>query len=214
MPDPGRVRLAGEDTSRLARTSWPNRRLRQLGYVFQFHFLLAEFTVRENVTLPMRRLGRLDPGRVQCARGRTARALWALPTRPPSGRTSCPAGSASGWPIARALANDPLVLLADEPTGNLDSVSSANVRQILRELTRETGKSVVAVTHDAQLRRRRRPPRADRRRAHPRALTFDVPSPPAPLPLARARGEIHCHALRLFTLSLRERAGVRAFAVH
>jgi len=147
VPDEGRVLLGTEDTSCFGEKELANCRLERLGYVFQYHFLLAEFTVRENVTLPMRRLGRLSPA--QCV-------AWADDLLDRLGVADQAAkrphqlsgGQRQRVAIARALANDPLVVLADEPTGNLDSVSSANVRQIFRDLTHAIGKSVIAVTHD------------------------------------------------------------------
>lgn len=148
VPDTGRILLAGEDTSGFGEDRLANCRLERLGYVFQFHFLLAEFTVRENVTLPMRRLGRL--GRDACdARADALLDRLGVLDQASKRPHQLSGGQRQRVAVARALANDPLVLLADEPTGNLDSVSGANVRQILRDLTREMGKSVIAVTHDA-----------------------------------------------------------------
>jgi lipoprotein-releasing system ATP-binding protein len=148
VPDAGRIRLAGEDTSGYGEDELANCRLERLGYVFQFHFLLAEFTVRENVMLPMRRLGRMP---ADACRARADALLDRLGVADQAAKRphQLSGGQRQRVAIARALANDPLVLLADEPTGNLDSASGANVRQILRELTREMGKSVIAVTHDA-----------------------------------------------------------------
>ena len=147
VPDSGRIRLAGEDTSGYGEDQLAQCRLERLGYVFQFHFLLAEFTIRENVMLPMRRLGRLD---AQACNARADQLLDRLGVLNQASKRphQLSGGQRQRVAVARALANDPLVLLADEPTGNLDSASGANVRQILRELTREMGKSVIAVTHD------------------------------------------------------------------
>jgi lipoprotein-releasing system ATP-binding protein len=147
-PTAGRIWLDGEDTTAYGEDELANRRLKKLGFVFQFHFLLPEFTVLENVTLPMRRLGELDEAAAQ------ARALELLTRLGVGDQASKKPHQLSGGQrqrvaIARALANDPLVILADEPTGNLDSVSSANVQEILRALAHESGKTVVAVTHDA-----------------------------------------------------------------
>jgi lipoprotein-releasing system ATP-binding protein len=149
VPDEGRVLLAGEDTSRYGEDELADCRLQRLGYVFQFHFLLAEFTVLENVTLPMRRLGRRDAGACVAHAHEILRRLG-IDDQAAKRPHQLSGGQRQRVAIARSLANDPLVILADEPTGNLDSASSANVRAILRELTRETGKSVVAVTHDPQ----------------------------------------------------------------
>ena len=148
VPDEGRILLAGQDTSGYGEDELADCRLQRLGYVFQFHFLLAEFTVRENVMLPMRRLGRLDAA--QClARAHELLERLGVADQAAKYPHQLSGGQRQRVAVARALANDPVVLLADEPTGNLDSASSANVRQILRDLTREMGKSVVAVTHDS-----------------------------------------------------------------
>jgi lipoprotein-releasing system ATP-binding protein len=190
VPDSGRILLAGKDTSRFGEDELAACRLERLGYVFQFHFLLAEFTVRENVTLPMRRLGRLSPA--QC----TARADELLDRLGVADQAKKRPHQLSGGQrqrvaVARALANDPLVILADEPTGNLDSASGNNVRQILRDLTRDLGKSVVAVTHDASFasaadRRvqivdgRLLPPTASPRPAEGGGRPFSEPASPSP----------------------------------
>jgi lipoprotein-releasing system ATP-binding protein len=147
LPTQGRVWLDGEDTSAYGEDELADRRLGKLGFVFQFHFLLAEFTILDNVTLPMRRLGRLDDAAAD------ARALDVLGQLGVADQAAKHPHQLSGGQrqrvaIARALANDPLIILADEPTGNLDSASSANVQQILRNLAHESGKTVVAVTHD------------------------------------------------------------------
>jgi lipoprotein-releasing system ATP-binding protein len=148
VPTSGRIWLDGEDTSAYGEDELANRRLEKLGFVFQFHFLLAEFTVLENVLLPMRRLGRLAPAAAD-ARGRELLTRLGVGDQAAKRPSQLSGGQRQRVAIARALANDPLVILADEPTGNLDSVSSANVRTILHDLTHELGKTVVAVTHDA-----------------------------------------------------------------
>ena len=147
-PTSGKVWLDGEDTSRYGEDELADRRLGKLGFVFQFHFLLAEFSVLDNVTLPMRRLGRLDDA---AARSRGMELLGKLGVADQAKKRphQLSGGQRQRVAIARALANDPLVILADEPTGNLDSASSANVQQILRDLAHESGKTIVAVTHDS-----------------------------------------------------------------
>jgi lipoprotein-releasing system ATP-binding protein len=147
VPTRGRVAIDNEDTAGLDDDRLTAIRLAKLGYVFQFHFLLAEFSALDNVLLPMRKLGRLDDG---AARARAAELLGRLGLADQQAKRpgQLSGGQRQRVAIARALANDPLVILADEPTGNLDSASSANVRDILRNLAHETGKAVVAVTHD------------------------------------------------------------------
>ena len=149
MPTSGRIWIDGEDTTRFDDDELTDFRLARLGYVFQFHFLLAEFSVIDNVSMPIRKLGRLGD---EAARARAAVLLDRLGLEGQHAKrpSQLSGGQRQRVAIARALANDPLVILADEPTGNLDSVSSANVRDILRGLTRELNKTVVAVTHDAQ----------------------------------------------------------------
>lgn len=146
-PTSGRVLLDGQDTSGFGEDELAATRLEKLGFVFQFHFLLAEFTVLDNILLPMRRLGAQPDGEV---RQRALRLLgqFGLGDQGHKHPHQLSGGQRQRAAIARALANDPPIVLADEPTGNLDSRASANVRQILRDLTRDLGKAVVTVTHD------------------------------------------------------------------
>ncbi len=146
-PTSGRILLNGQDTSGFGEDELAATRLRQLGFVFQFHFLLAEFTVLDNVLLPMRRLSVLHE---DAARQRALELLGLLGLQGHSHKYphQLSGGQRQRVAIARALANNPPIILADEPTGNLDSHSAANVRQILHDLTRELGKTVVTVTHD------------------------------------------------------------------
>ena len=148
VPTTGRVWLDGEDTAVYDEDTLASRRLGKLGFVFQFHFLLAEFTVLDNVTLPMRRLGRLDPTAAR-ERGRELLSRFGVANQAAKRPAQLSGGQRQRVAVARALANDPLVVLADEPTGNLDSAAAANVRAILHDLTHVLGKTVVAVTHDA-----------------------------------------------------------------
>jgi len=149
VPTRGRIWIDGEDTTGFDDDRLTDFRLARLGYVFQFHFLLAEFSVVDNVSLPIGKLGRVADA---AARQRAAQLLDQLGLEGQHDKrpSQLSGGQRQRVAIARALANDPLVILADEPTGNLDSASSANVRDILRGLTRELNKTVVAVTHDAQ----------------------------------------------------------------
>jgi lipoprotein-releasing system ATP-binding protein len=148
IPTSGHIRLDGEDTSRFDEERLADVRLSKLGFVFQFHFLLPEFSALDNVALPIIRLGRLD----RAAAAERSAALLSelglsehLRKRP----DQLSGGQRQRVAIARALANEPLLVLADEPTGNLDTASAATVRQILRDLVERHGKTVIAVTHDA-----------------------------------------------------------------
>jgi len=148
VPTQGKIWIDGRDTSGLGDDALTDLRLDKLGYVFQFHFLLAEFSALDNVMLPIRRLGRLSD---DAARARAHELLDKLDMGDQHAKrpSQLSGGQRQRVAIARALANDPLVILADEPTGNLDSKSGGNVRDILRALATDMGKTVVAVTHDA-----------------------------------------------------------------
>ncbi|KWT96820.1 MULTISPECIES: ABC transporter ATP-binding protein [unclassified Variovorax] len=147
VPTQGRIWIDGQDTSAFDEDRLADFRLARLGYVFQFHFLLPEFSALDNVSLPIRRLGRLSDREAE-ARAAELLDQFGLEGHHRKRPSQLSGGQRQRVAIARALANDPLVILADEPTGNLDSASSTNVRDILRSLTRELHKSVVAVTHD------------------------------------------------------------------
>ena len=122
-----------------------------LGFVFQFHFLLPEFSALDNVMLPMRALGELL-ARTPCASARDRLlASLGLAEHAHKRPDQLSGGQRQRVAVARALANDPPLILADEPTGSLDSNSSEQVFQILRDLVDERGKTVVAVTHDLDI---------------------------------------------------------------
>ena len=128
-------------------------RLSTLGFVFQFHFLLPEFSALENVMLPMKALGELSPRRCASGRGSLLASLG-LADHASKRPDQLSGGQRQRVAVARALANDPPLILADEPTGSLDSKSSEQVFQILRDLVDQRGKTVVAVTHDLDMARR------------------------------------------------------------
>jgi lipoprotein-releasing system ATP-binding protein len=150
VPTSGEVLVRGHDTSLLDDDERARIRLETLGFIFQFHFLLPEFTTTQNVMLPMRALGKLTPRQMkERAEGLLASLGLAdhLAKRP----DQLSGGQRQRVAVARALANDPPVILADEPTGSLDSKSSEQVFQILRDLVDKDGRSVVAVTHALDL---------------------------------------------------------------
>jgi lipoprotein-releasing system ATP-binding protein len=146
-PTGGTLLIGGKDTAPMTETERAQTRLAMLGFVFQFHFLLPEFTVRENVEIPMRKLGRLSR---EAMRQRAGELLVALGLEGHLDKLpdQLSGGQRQRVAVARALANDPPVVLADEPTGSLDSKSSEQVFKILEDLVRVRGKTVVAVTHD------------------------------------------------------------------
>ena len=147
--------IDGQDTALLGDTELAALRNEKVGFVFQFHYLLKEFTAQENVCLPMLKLGRLGRG---AAMDRAAGLLKQFglgdKLKRPANRLS--GGEQQRVAIARALANEPAVLLADEPTGNLDRRNSELVADIFRELSEKGGQSIVMVTHDLALANRAR----------------------------------------------------------
>lgn len=150
VPTTGDVLIDGRSTAGMDEDDRARMRLTSLGFVFQFHFLLPEFSARENVMLPMRALGRLRE------RAMVARAEAILESLGLKGHTLKTPDKLSGGQrqrvaIARALANNPRVILADEPTGNLDSVSTRQVLDIFRRLAVEEKTTIVMVTHDLDL---------------------------------------------------------------
>jgi lipoprotein-releasing system ATP-binding protein len=150
LPTAGEVRIRGRATAHMDEAERALTRLSTLGFVFQFHFLLPEFSALENVMLPMRALASLPEDgmreRAQSLLGSLGLSGHAL-KRP----DQLSGGQRQRVAVARALANDPPLILADEPTGSLDSASSEQVFQILRDLVDKSGKTVVAVTHDLGL---------------------------------------------------------------
>ncbi len=149
---PSAVFVDGQDTSELGDTDLALLRNQKIGFVFQFHYLLKEFTAQENVCLPMFKLGRLSRA---AAMERAAALLERLGLQDKLRRRAnrLSGGEQQRVAIARALANEPAVLLADEPTGNLDSRNSELVAQILQELA-QAGQSTLIVTHDRTLAQR------------------------------------------------------------
>lgn len=150
MPTQGEVLIRGQATVSMEESERARTRLAELGFVFQFHFLLPEFSALGNVMLPMRALGRLSAAAMQ-ERAAELLSSFGLADHMHKRPDQMSGGQRQRVAVARALANDPPVVLADEPTGSLDSVSSEQVFQILRDLVDQRGKTVVAVTHDLDL---------------------------------------------------------------
>ncbi|UWQ30022.1 ABC transporter ATP-binding protein [Leisingera sp. M523] len=148
-PDAGEVRVAGEDVSRKGDRRRTRVRRQEVGFVYQFHHLLPEFTALENIVLPQ-----LANGASQKAAA--ARAADLLATVGLAGRAGHRPAALSGGEqqrvaFCRALANAPRVLLADEPTGNLDPGTADQVFAALMELVRGTGLSALIATHNLEL---------------------------------------------------------------
>ncbi len=149
-PDAGSVQIKSQPVSHLPDDELSRKRTEMIGFIFQFHFLLEDFNAQENVMIPMRRLGVLSE---EAMRARAAELLEAVglgnkiarPSRHLSG------GEQQRVAIARALANDPDVILADEPTGNLDTENSNRAFNLLQRIVEERGKALLLVTHNPQI---------------------------------------------------------------
>jgi lipoprotein-releasing system ATP-binding protein len=149
-PTEGEVLIDGEATSELNQDARTRLRLEKIGFVFQFHFLLPEFTALENVALPMRRLAKLSTA-AALERARILMDALGLAGEGDKRPSQMSGGQRQRVAIARSLANDPALILCDEPTGNLDSVNSEIVVKVFQRLAHEEGRAIVAVTHDEQV---------------------------------------------------------------
>lgn len=148
-PDNGTLRIDGTDVLALGRKQISEFRNRRIGFVFQFHHLLPEFTSVENVMIPALIAGKKEKEAKE-------EALKLLDTLGLSERTTHKPSELSGGEqqrvaIARALINRPAVLFADEPSGNLDSVTKTELHKLFFKLRDEFGQTIVIVTHDPEL---------------------------------------------------------------
>jgi lipoprotein-releasing system ATP-binding protein len=155
-PSEGEVIICGQPTSKLSESARADVRLTKCGFVFQFHFLLPEFTSLENVMLPMRAAGKMAEKDMR-ERGLELLASLGLKDHANKRPNQLSGGQRQRVAIARALSNRPEIIVADEPTGALDTASTEQVFGILRDIA-DNGRTVVVVTHDPAL-----AARADRR---------------------------------------------------
>ncbi|NTW82156.1 MAG: ABC transporter ATP-binding protein [Chlorobiaceae bacterium] len=146
-PTFGKVWIDGEEITEKSESEMTRIRNEKIGFIYQFHFLLPEFSAVENVSMPMMINGSRSRKEIR------ERAMLLLDTVGMSNKyTNKPSQLSGGQQqrvaIARALANEPKVLLGDEPTGNLDSKSAGNVYELFDKLNREKNQTIIIVTHD------------------------------------------------------------------
>jgi lipoprotein-releasing system ATP-binding protein len=143
----GNLYIDNQLTTGLSKDQLAELRNEKIGFVFQFHYLLAEFSCLKNVMIPALKLGKLSEKEIE------ERAYQKLEILGLKDQALKPASKLSGGQqqriaIARALINDPLIIMGDEPTGNLDSKNTDIVFDIFQDLTRNYGQTIIAVTHD------------------------------------------------------------------
>lgn len=149
-PDAGEIHLAGQRVDSASEQERTQIRGRHIGFVFQFHFLLSEFSAAENLMLPMLRQGNRDrPAAMR--RARELLDLVGLAHKADRRGNQLSGGERQRVAVARALANDPDIILADEPTGNLDFANSEQLFVQLQDLAHKLNRTILIVTHNRDL---------------------------------------------------------------
>ncbi len=149
-PTSGQVMLAGTDTSKASKDKLAEIRNKRVGFVFQFHYLLPEFTALENVLMPYR----IGGGKVTkeiIEKAKEYLVLVGLEKVINNNATKMSGGQQQRTAIARAILNNPDMILADEPTGNLDSDSTETVYNLLRGINEKLGTTFIIITHDRKI---------------------------------------------------------------
>lgn len=143
----GELFIDGENVTGYHQDQLAGIRNEKIGFVFQFHYLLPEFTCLKNVMIPALRLGKYSEKEIE-ARAYAKLEMLGLKDQALKMASKLSGGQQQRVAIARALINDPLIIMGDEPTGNLDSKNTAIVFDIFKELAAEKGQTIIAVTHD------------------------------------------------------------------
>ncbi|NMA75578.1 MAG: ABC transporter ATP-binding protein [Bacteroidales bacterium] len=149
-PTSGEVLINGVDTSKLSKRKLADIRNKNIGFVFQFHYLLPEFTALENVLMPYC-IGHNSLTAEIRQRAEELMVMVGLEKVLNNNATKMSGGQQQRTAIARALLNNPEVILADEPTGNLDSNSTETIYNLLRDINEKLGTTFIIITHDRRI---------------------------------------------------------------
>ena len=150
QPTSGEIKIAGKQTNKMNKNELASVRNETIGFIFQFHYLLPEFTAFENVILPYRIKG-LKPSKEIMERAKELMDVVEISKVRNNLAPNMSGGQQQRTAIARALINNPKIILADEPTGNLDSDTSAKVFSLMRDLNKRYGTTFVIITHDRRI---------------------------------------------------------------
>ncbi len=150
QPTEGRVFIDGEETTNASKKMLERIRLEKIGFIFQFHFLIEEFSAADNIMLPMRKMGKLSLPEMK-NRAESLLAEFGIEEQGHKKPAQMSGGERQRVALARALANDPLIILADEPTGNLDTSNADRVFKLFEKLVTEEDRTIVTITHDPAL---------------------------------------------------------------
>jgi lipoprotein-releasing system ATP-binding protein len=150
QPTIGEVLIEGQSTSSLHKNKLADLRNRTIGFVFQFHYLLPEFTAMENVLIPYE-IGKKHVDRKTRIRAEELFEMLGIAKVKNNIVTQMSGGQQQRTAIARALINNPSIFLADEPTGNLDSENTGHIYKLLREININFGTTFIIVTHDKRI---------------------------------------------------------------
>lgn len=150
QPTTGEVTIRGKRTDGMKKNELASLRNETLGFIFQFHYLLPEFTALENVLMPYRiKSGRVPKDKLE--RALTLMRVVGLDKVKDNLAGNMSGGQQQRTAIARALMNEPSIILADEPTGNLDSDTSEQIYNLLREINQTMGTTFIIITHDRRI---------------------------------------------------------------
>lgn len=149
-PTSGEVYINGTRTDKMSKNQLAELRNQEIGFIFQFHYLLPEFTVLENVLMPYRLSGKKITSEI-LSRAERLLEIVNLSKVKNNKATDLSGGQQQRGAIARALINNPKIILADEPTGNLDSNTTQEVYKLLREINKDFNTTFVIITHDNRI---------------------------------------------------------------